>query len=196
MTLQTGPFVSLTEREFAKEIDMKRAIIASIVVAAFAVSVAHGRRSAPKGVPPVTKGSIQYRAPRSHMGCIEAWDKARDKLMWRRQIYVVKYDTTLERDVQDVFVKEMKLKENVLVVTNERNSEYQLDLKSLEVKVVNGSLVEEVVLKQTSRFKCAGCGLVYEKCSSCGLGSESHSIVNHPPVHEGCNGYGQIIREK
>jgi hypothetical protein len=176
----------------------KLSLMATVVALVIAVSVAHGRRSAPKGVPPVTKGSIEYRAPRSHMGCIEAWDKARDKLMWRRQIYVVRYDTSLERDVQDVFVKEMKLKENVLVVTNERKSEYQLDLKSLEVKATKGSLVEEVLLKQSSRFKfkCAGCGFVYEKCSSCGLGPERHRLVNHPPVHEGCNGYGKIIREK
>ena len=77
------------------------------------------------------------------MGSIEAWDKTQNKLIWRRQIYVVKYDVDLEKDVQDVFVKTMKLKDNVLVVTNERTSEYRVDLKSLEVTVIEGSLVEE-----------------------------------------------------
>jgi len=48
----------------------------------------------------------------------------------------------LERDVQDVFIQTMELKGDVLRITNERKSEYELDLESLEVKVVKGALVE------------------------------------------------------
>ncbi len=126
---------------------MKRVIIASMVLATLAASVAYGKRVAPRDVPSVSAGNTKYRAPRNHMGCIEAWDKARGKMMWRRQIYVVRYDLNLERDVQDVFVKMMELKGNVLIIRNERESEYQLDLKSLEVKVVKGPLAEERSLK-------------------------------------------------
>ena len=123
---------------------MKKVIIASIVMAVFAVSVAHAKRLAPKDVPSVTKGNIEYRAPRSQMGCIEAWQNK--QLLWRRQIYVVKYDLDLEGDVQDVFIKTMKLEKNILTITNENDSEYTLDLKTLEVKIVKGSLVEETKL--------------------------------------------------
>ena len=123
---------------------MKRVIIASIVLAVFGVSVAHGKRLAPESVPSVTKGNIEYRAPRSQMGCIEAWQNK--QLLWRRQIYVVKYDLDLEGDVQDVFIKTMKLEKNILTITNENDSEYTLDLKTLEVKIVKGSLVEETKL--------------------------------------------------
>jgi hypothetical protein len=67
---------------------------------------------------------------------------------------------------------------------------------TVRLKCAQGPLVEKALPKSSLRFKCAGCGLVYEKCSSCGLGPERHRLVNHPPTHEGCNGYGKIIREK
>jgi hypothetical protein len=62
--------------------------------------------------------------------------------------------------------------------------------------LAEGPLVEKALPKSSLRFRCTACGLVYEKCSSCGLGPESHGIVNHPPVHEGCNGYGKTVTEK
>jgi hypothetical protein len=93
-------------------------------------------------VKPVQSGEIEFRAPHSQAGYIEAWDVKRDELIWRRQIYVVKYTVGLERDVQDVFIKSIELKDHTLFVKNERKSEYQLDLDSLDVKVVKGALVE------------------------------------------------------
>ena len=42
-----------------------------------------------------------------------------------------------------VFIKSITVEGNNLIITNERNSKYQLDLNSLEVKVIQGSLVEE-----------------------------------------------------
>ena len=77
------------------------------------------------------------------MGFIEARNLKSGKLIWNRQIYAVKYVPDLEGDVQDVFIRNIKVKGNSLIVTNERKSEYQLDLKTLEVKVLKGSLIEE-----------------------------------------------------
>lgn len=118
---------------------MKKVVVA-MVWAALAVSVAYAKRAAPGEVPAVTNGKVEYRAPQDQMGCVEAWEEG--ELIWRRQVYVVKYTVGLERDVQDVFIKEMAVKGNRLTVTNERHSEYELDLQSLEVKVVKGALVE------------------------------------------------------
>jgi hypothetical protein len=77
------------------------------------------------------------------MGFIEARDLKSGKLIWSRQIYVVKYDPDLVGDVQDVFIKSITVESNNLIITNERNSKYQLDLHSLEVIILKGSLVEE-----------------------------------------------------
>ena len=110
--------------------------------------LAEAKRGAPAEVLPLTEGNIEYSAPhRNHthkqMGFIEARDLKSGKLIWSRQIYIVKYDPDLVGDVQDVFIKSITVESNNLIITNERNSKYQLDLDSLEVKVIKGSLVEE-----------------------------------------------------
>jgi len=65
-------------------------------------------------------------------------------MSWRRQIYVIKYQSGLERDIQDIFITNLRLTENQLIVSNESNSEYSLDLNTLEVKVLKGALVESI----------------------------------------------------
>ena len=110
--------------------------------------LAEAKRGAPAEVLPLTVGNIEYSAPhrngtQKQMGFIEARNLKSGKLIWNRQIYAVKYVPDLEGDVQDVFIRNIKVKGNSLIVTNERKSEYQLDLKTLEVKVLKGSLIEE-----------------------------------------------------
>ncbi len=100
------------------------------------------KRAVPAPVAPVSRDGITYSAPRDQMGCVEA--RHGKKLIFRRQIYVVRYDLDLERDVQDVFIKTLKFKDDALIVTNEQDHQYRLDLKTLEVKVLTGSLVEQV----------------------------------------------------
>ena len=80
----------------------------------------------------------------SQMGCVEAWDTISNEMIWRRQIYVVKFVVGLERDIQDVFVKTLDIADNTLVVMNERDSEYALDANTLDVEVLKGSLIETV----------------------------------------------------
>ena len=106
------------------------------------------KRAVPSIVIPVQVGSIEYSVPHrngSHkqMGFIEARDLKSGGLIWSRQIYAVKYDLELEGDVQDIFIKSIAVHGNNLIITNERKSEYQLNLKTLHIKVLKGSLVEE-----------------------------------------------------
>ena len=110
--------------------------------------LAEAKRGAPAEVLPVTVGNIEYSAPHRNgthkqMGFIEARDLKSGKLIWSRQIYSVKYDPALEGDLQDVFIKRITVEGNNLIIINEKNSKYQLNLNSLEVKVLKGSLVEE-----------------------------------------------------
>ena len=113
-----------------------------------AILVTEAKRGAPAEVLPVTVGNIEYSVPhrngtQKQMGFIEARDLKSGKLIWSRQIYAVKYDPDLEGDAQDVFIKSITVEGYHLIITNERNSKYQLDLNSLEVRVIHGSLVEE-----------------------------------------------------
>ena len=123
----------------------KFSLISSVLLATL---VAEAKRGAPMEVLPVKVGNIEYSAPhrngtQKQMGFIEARNIKSGKLIWNRQIYAVKYVPDLEGDVQDVFIRNIKVKGNSLIVTNERKSEYQLDLKTLEVKVLKGLLIEE-----------------------------------------------------
>ena len=120
-------------------------LISSLLVATL---LAEAKRRAPAEVLPVKMGNFEYSAPHRNgthkqMGSIEAQDLKSGKLIWSRQIYTVKYDPDLEGDVQDVFIKSITIQGNNLIITNERNSKYQLNLNSLKVKVIQGSLVEE-----------------------------------------------------
>jgi hypothetical protein len=126
----------------------KFSLVFSLILATL---LAEAKRGAPAEVLPATVGNIEYSAPHRNgthkqMGLIEARDPKSGKLIWSRQIYAVKYDPDLEGDVQDVFIKSITVQGNNLVITNERNSKYQLNLNSLEVKVIQGSLVEETKL--------------------------------------------------
>ena len=126
---------------------MQRLLNIGIILSILCISESEAKRAVPSKVLPVKIGSIEYSAPhgklQNQMGCIEARKVGSGKLLWRRQVYVVKYDPDLEGDVQDVYIKSFKVKGNSLIITNERKSEYQLNLKTLQVKVLKGSLVEE-----------------------------------------------------
>ena len=107
-------------------------------------------RRPPKVVAPVVRDGIQYTAPHERMGCVEArpvGPEGPGEPYWRRQIYVVKYGplspdkVAVERDGQDCYVTKLEFSDGKLVVTNEREFTYELDLKTLEVKVLTGTLV-------------------------------------------------------
>jgi hypothetical protein len=115
-----------------------------IVSLVFTCTTAMAKRTAPKEVVPLRVGDVEYRVPHfSHTGCIEAWDVKHGRMLWRKQIYVIRYDAVPEKDVQDIFITSIEMKEKILLIKNERDSEYELNLESLEVKVVKGVPVHE-----------------------------------------------------
>lgn len=121
---------------------MPRIMLILLALTFFTTSVALAKRSPPAEVAPVKAAAIEYRVSHKDMGCVEAWDAKQNELIWRRQVYAVKYNVDLERDVQDVFITSIEVKGDTLLVKNERQSQYKLDLNSLEVTVVKGALVE------------------------------------------------------
>jgi len=66
------------------------------------------------------------------MGRVQAWKK--DRLLWEKKIYSVHFKAGLERDVQWVFISEMRVDHGSLIITNERGSRFSLDLYSREVR--------------------------------------------------------------
>jgi hypothetical protein len=75
--------------------------------------------------PHVTRGyNDQHGVPQCLPGCVEAWDRKGDKLLWRIQVY----------NVQDIQIRSLQILNGVLVVGNERGAKYSVDLKSHVVK--------------------------------------------------------------
>lgn len=99
------------------------------------------KRSSPKEVEPVVYKGIRYTAPhwvtvngkRMAGGYVEAFDARTNKKRRRIKVYETRYDPQLERDVQDVFITSLAIEKNMLVVVNERDKRFEVDLKSRRV---------------------------------------------------------------
>lgn len=121
---------------------------AAILIVCLASTAAFAKRSAPKEIPPIRHGDLEYRVTH-HVGdgylpgFVEARDSVSKRPAWIRQIYVIRRNPNLESDVQDVFISGIKLDtdQNVLEVTNEHGGVFELNLETLAVKVVKGQAV-------------------------------------------------------
>ena len=104
---------------------------------------AKGDRSEGRAVVSVDVGEVRYVEDKSLPGVVVARNLHTGKVMWRRQIYVLFYETQygLDRCVQRCRITAMREIDGSLSIQNERGGVYLLNLKTLEVKVVKGSLV-------------------------------------------------------
>jgi hypothetical protein len=124
---------------------MKKIIIALIVISLLLISGAAAKRKAPAELPPLILDNIKYVVPHwggetgrgQSGGYIEARDAKTDTLLWVLKIYTIKYKPKLERDVQDIFITKMELYNNKLLIWNERNDKFTVDLKTRAVKPKN-----------------------------------------------------------
>ncbi|MDD5432826.1 MAG: hypothetical protein PHO70_07605 [Candidatus Omnitrophica bacterium] len=121
-------------------------IIQIILVITFAIfSSVFADRPMPKDVSPIIHDEIKYVV--SHWdtsgnrfqngGYIEAWDNKTNKLLWVLKIYTIEYDNKIERDVQDIFITKVEVKDGKLIILNEANDEFTLDLKTKEISPEN-----------------------------------------------------------
>jgi hypothetical protein len=105
------------------------------------------KRAAPKDVQPVIDHGVKHLAPhvtpgysKEHgyptcpIGCVEAWSVKSGKLLWRVQVYEIKYDEKLEHDVQDDFISILQIKNGNLFVETEHGDKFIVNLKTHEVK--------------------------------------------------------------
>lgn len=110
-------------------------------------SFCFAKRAAPKEVDPVVDHGVKYLAPhvtpgyaKAHgyptcaIGCIEARSVDSEKLLWRLQVYEIKYDEKLEHDVQDDFINKLQIKNGNLFVETEHGDKFIVNLKTHEVK--------------------------------------------------------------
>ena len=114
-------------------------IVISIMFLCIFSTSSYAKRLPPPKVEPISKDGIIY----SEYGedSILATDERTGEQIWRRQIYVVKHIPGLEPDVQACFITKIEMKDNKLLITNEKGYQYELGIDTLEVKAIKGSLV-------------------------------------------------------
>jgi len=113
-----------------------------VIVALCAVLLgppALAKRLAPPEAPAVHFRGVVYTASAEpdKMGIVEALNEVTGKILWEKQIYRVSMNPLLESDVQWVFIREMKIAGDNLLITNERGKCFVLDLKTREVREVS-----------------------------------------------------------
>lgn len=88
------------------------------------------RAFSPAKIPPIIYKDIKIVAENSspdNMGIVQAFDINTNKLIWSKQVYEVKMNPRVEADTQWVFIKDMKIDGDKLVVINEKQKMYTLD---------------------------------------------------------------------
>jgi hypothetical protein len=88
-------------------------------------------------VEPVTHQGVRYRVVDFEScregGCIEALDATTGQKLWSLKVYCPKIDSTIEEDVQWVFISALAIDGNRLLVTHEDGGHFSVDLATREV---------------------------------------------------------------
>jgi outer membrane protein assembly factor BamB len=95
-----------------------------------AVQVFASRANAPAEIPPIIYNDIRIVAENSspeNMGIVQAFDVNTKKLIWSTKVYKVKIKRNIEDDTQWIFISEMKIVGDKLVIVNEKKEIYNLD---------------------------------------------------------------------
>lgn len=112
---------------------MKKIFI--VIFLFFALGI-KAKRLAPKKINSVVHEGKEYIVNNSKPGTILIKD-LNFKTSKEVTIYSIQYNPTLEKDVQDVFIKNIKLQDSSLYIKNEHNELYLLNLNTNGVTKIN-----------------------------------------------------------
>jgi hypothetical protein len=112
-----------------------KTFVQSLLLLALIAATAYAKRLPPPEVTPVKKDGIEYRELGNK---VQAIDIQSGEEIWRKEIFVIVYLPKLEKDVQDVCITNLSIEEDKLLVDVEGDNRYELDLESLDVKVIEG----------------------------------------------------------
>jgi len=100
--------------------------------------VVYGKRVPPKPVKPVVANGVTYSADGDgRAGYIIATENATGKELWRTRVYSVHIKFWMEEDVQWVYITNLKIVGNSLLIRNETSRCYDLDLTKRKSKQIS-----------------------------------------------------------
>ncbi|MCB1813140.1 MAG: hypothetical protein KDK04_15680 [Candidatus Competibacteraceae bacterium] len=108
------------------------------------------KRLPPAEVESVVYAGVRYSVPhwgfendaKQNGGYVLATKIKTDKILWRKRIYKIFYKPAMEKDGQDVFITALEVlqDEKSLLITNEKNSQYKLNLETLKVEKLSKNI--------------------------------------------------------
>ncbi|MFT5470509.1 MAG: hypothetical protein ACI8UO_005638 [Verrucomicrobiales bacterium] len=130
---------------------VKSKVVASAVLVpvflSLMLNLASAKRIPPPEVQPIEVSGVVYSVPPFSTddngnsligGVVEARDSQAKKLLYRVVIYKTKYDSNLETDVQDVFIKTLTHDKihDLLILSDEDDRVYVLSLSTRKVSKI------------------------------------------------------------
>lgn len=94
------------------------------------VQVFASRGQAPAVIPSIIYKDIKIVAENSspeNMGIVQAFNANNNELIWSAKVYQVIIDPDIEDDTQWVFINEMKIDGDKLIIVNEKKAVFTLD---------------------------------------------------------------------
>ncbi len=124
-----------------------RVFIAALLIGFLnAAHLAFADRNIPK-VDSIMSGNVKYsvsienaKSRKQRGGYIEAWEA--DKKLWELQVYNVDFDPNLDSNIQEVYITSLKIENGKLIVTNELEEVYEIDLTSKAITKVQNSATQ------------------------------------------------------
>jgi hypothetical protein len=119
---------------------LKGGIFLAIISCLFMnVNIAEAKRMMPQEPTPVVYKGVKFVAakrPRKEkingneadVWFVEGWDVAKNTKIFEKEAYKININTSLEYDVQMVFITSLTVEDNKLVVANENGGKYQIDI--------------------------------------------------------------------
>jgi hypothetical protein len=117
-----------------------RRIILLLSIAIFAIHAPlHAKRAFIQYPDTIIIKNIEYKATYEYgnllqKAYIEAKNTETEKIIWKKEIYKIILNPTMEHDVQWVMITEVKEKNGKLLISNEKKEKFLLDLETLEVQ--------------------------------------------------------------
>lgn len=114
-------------------------IVALVSLACFVLPLAVVAKRFPAPVvPPIVHKGICYTVPNDNgtKAYVVACDTATGKQLWKQTVFRKCICPLIEHDVQWVFIQHMRLEGERLILVNERDTTYSLDLKTRRVNHV------------------------------------------------------------
>lgn len=87
------------------------------------------KRKAFEYPPPILWNEIEYSISKGTIWKVIATDIKTKETIWERQIYTIKYDNNLEKDIQDVYINKLEIRDNNLIIYREDGKIYSTPLE-------------------------------------------------------------------